>query len=183
MATPKALYPMECTKTTGQYLNTASEERAKSPLEKTRTRIIVTRSRIIVVEQLPKSMPNRSSERRRRRSPTDKTVIKSLKERRTKRKRTGRDSSTEGDNVTKGLKDTKKDPIISQEVESIATSSETPTSISLIPSAVIWEPPPKPEGFDDRRLLDEPTWEEICQPIPEHHKFIHVLNHFKAWNE
>lgn len=46
-----------------------------------------------------------------------------------------------------------------------------------------WLPPPKPQGYDEDRLPDEPTWEQVCKPIPEAHKFIHILRSFKAWHK
>ena len=37
--------------------------------------------------------------------------------------------------------------------------------------------------MNDPRLSNQPTKEDLCKPIPPQHKFVHVLNHYTAWNE
>lgn len=111
-------------------------------------------------------------------------------QKRLSRSKRSRDESSSDDGEEERHRLIKSAKVVGPEViSSCPGSRETCSTMTQIlpssPSTPVkgWVMPPKPDGYDDGRLADEPKWDEIWQPIPKHHKFVHVLNHFKAWNK
>ena len=162
-----------------RHLNNASKGEPGSPLDKTRPRKL---------KQMPRPVADRPSEPRRRRSRHDKSAQLSIarQHRATKGQKSGGEASSKSGSTLERLKLVKATKTIHSPavpLQNHSTSIETTESSSVVATAKVWEPPPKPKDFDESRPSDEPTWEELYKPIPEHHKFVHVLNHFRAWNE